>query len=78
MPPQEQADLWMSLRDRMKTDWKELTMQEKKAGAYTLSTRNTDAGCYLRPVLFSRGGIRVCPRQLMQPKQNLLEASPTC
>ena len=24
----------MSLRDRMKTDWKELTMQEKKAGAY--------------------------------------------
>jgi cytochrome c oxidase subunit 4 len=35
MPPQEQADLWMSLRDRMKLDWKELTMQEKKAGAYT-------------------------------------------
>lgn len=34
MPPQEQADLWMSLRDRMKTDWKELTLQEKKAGAY--------------------------------------------
>jgi cytochrome c oxidase subunit 4 len=34
MPPQEQADLWMTLRDRMKTDWKELTMQEKKAGAY--------------------------------------------
>ncbi|KAF2085809.1 COX4-domain-containing protein [Saccharata proteae CBS 121410] len=31
MPPQEQADLWMALRDRMKTDWKELTMQEKKA-----------------------------------------------
>jgi cytochrome c oxidase subunit 4 len=33
MPPQEQADLWMSLRDRMKADWKELTLQEKKAGA---------------------------------------------
>lgn len=33
MPPQEQADLWMGLRDRMKTDWKELTLQEKKAGA---------------------------------------------
>ncbi|MCJ1363927.1 Cytochrome c oxidase subunit 5A [Acarospora aff. strigata] len=32
MPPQEQADLWMSLRDRMKADWHELTMQEKKAG----------------------------------------------
>ena len=36
MPPQEQADLWMSLRDRMKTDWKELTLQEKKAGTYIL------------------------------------------
>ncbi|KAL1633885.1 Cytochrome c oxidase subunit 5B, mitochondrial [Diplodia intermedia] len=31
MPPEEQADLWMSLRDRMKVDWKELTPQEKKA-----------------------------------------------
>ncbi|KAF2744593.1 COX4-domain-containing protein [Sporormia fimetaria CBS 119925] len=34
MPPQEQADLWMSLRDRMKADWKELTLQEKKAAYY--------------------------------------------
>jgi cytochrome c oxidase subunit 4 len=33
MPPQEQADLWMSLRDRMKANWSELTHQEKKAGA---------------------------------------------
>lgn len=32
MPPQEQADLWMSLRDRMKVNWAELTHQEKKAG----------------------------------------------
>lgn len=40
MPPQEQADLWMSLRDRMKVDWKDLTMQEKKAGVYTSSTRS--------------------------------------
>ncbi|EKG19669.1 Cytochrome c oxidase subunit IV [Macrophomina phaseolina MS6] len=31
MPPQEQAELWMALRDRMKVDWKELTLQEKKA-----------------------------------------------
>jgi len=31
MPPQEQADLWMALRDRMKADWHELTIQEKKA-----------------------------------------------
>ncbi|KAF2129031.1 COX4-domain-containing protein [Dothidotthia symphoricarpi CBS 119687] len=34
MPPQEQADLWMQLRDRMKTDWKELTMTEKKAAYF--------------------------------------------
>ena len=32
MPPQEQADLWMALRDRMKIDWHELTLQERKAG----------------------------------------------
>lgn len=32
MPPQEQADLWMALRDRMKVDWNELTLHEKKAG----------------------------------------------
>ncbi|PFH55494.1 hypothetical protein XA68_18163 [Ophiocordyceps unilateralis] len=31
MPLQEQADLWMALRDRMKGDWNELTIQEKKA-----------------------------------------------
>ncbi|KAL7898356.1 cytochrome c oxidase subunit IV family [Trichoderma sp. TUCIM 5745] len=31
MPLQEQADLWMALRDRMKGNWKELTLQEKKA-----------------------------------------------
>ncbi|KAL8944942.1 MAG: hypothetical protein Q9216_000103 [Gyalolechia sp. 2 TL-2023] len=31
MPPQQQADLWMALRDRMKTDWHEMTLQEKKA-----------------------------------------------
>ncbi|EFW98573.1 cytochrome c oxidase subunit 5 [Grosmannia clavigera kw1407] len=31
LPLQEQAELWMSLRDRMKENWKELTVQEKKA-----------------------------------------------
>jgi len=31
MPPQEQAELWMQLRDRMKVDWREMTLQEKKA-----------------------------------------------
>ncbi|KAF9878532.1 cytochrome c oxidase subunit v [Colletotrichum karsti] len=31
MPLQEQAELWMNLRDRMKGPWSELTLQEKKA-----------------------------------------------
>ncbi|MCJ1442164.1 MAG: Cytochrome c oxidase subunit 5A [Stictis urceolatum] len=31
MPPQEQANLWMALRDRMKSNWNELTLQERKA-----------------------------------------------
>lgn len=31
MPPQEQAELWMQLRDRMSVSWKELSLQEKKA-----------------------------------------------
>jgi len=34
MPPQEQAELWMALRDRMKADWHDLTLQEKKAGTF--------------------------------------------
>ncbi len=34
MPPQEQADLWMALRDRMKHDWHTLTLQERKAGTW--------------------------------------------
>lgn len=31
MQPEEQAELWMELRDRMKLDWQEMTWQEKKA-----------------------------------------------
>lgn len=31
MPLQEQAELWMALRDRMTVPWNELTLQEKKA-----------------------------------------------
>jgi len=31
MPMQEQADLWMALRDRMKESWIDMTAQEKKA-----------------------------------------------
>lgn len=43
MPPQEQAELWMALRDRMKTDWNQLTNQEKKAGMFTKSRK--EHGC---------------------------------
>ena len=31
MPPSEQAELWMALRDRQKDNWNELTLAEKKA-----------------------------------------------
>ncbi|KAK7747951.1 Cytochrome c oxidase subunit 5B, mitochondrial [Cytospora paraplurivora] len=31
MPLQEQAELWMALRDRMKEDWHDLTVKEKQA-----------------------------------------------
>lgn len=41
MPPQEQAELWMQLRDRMKVDWHQMTLQEKKAGMYCPECRNT-------------------------------------
>jgi len=34
MPPTDQAELWMKLRDRMKASWSELTVQEKKAAYY--------------------------------------------
>ncbi|EAA34212.1 cytochrome-c oxidase chain V precursor [Neurospora crassa] len=34
MPMQEQAELWMALRDRMKGNWADLTLQEKKAAYY--------------------------------------------
>lgn len=34
LPPAEQAELWMALRDRMKVDWHQLTLQEKRACTY--------------------------------------------
>lgn len=50
MPPQEQADLWMKLRDRMSADWNELTLQEKKAGRCLQFSASSVAG--------SNGGMR--------------------
>jgi hypothetical protein len=70
MPPQEQADLWMALRDRMKVNWAELTVQEKKAGTsyspFSISNPFT-LNLWFLPVLQSRrGGARSgdCVRRL--------------
>ncbi len=41
MPPQDQAELWMQLRDRMKVDWNEMTLQEKKAGMLNPASQRT-------------------------------------
>lgn len=60
MPPQEQADLWMALRDRMKVDWKELTLQEKKAGMFTPSTVLDRYGRQLRPTPFNSWALSCC------------------
>lgn len=50
MPPQEQADLWMALRDRMKHDWHELTLQERKAGMSACTVRKMALSmCYAPP-----------------------------
>jgi hypothetical protein len=45
MPPQEQAELWMALRDRMSADWNELTLQEKKAGTFGIPPIRRRGGC---------------------------------
>lgn len=46
MPPQEQADLWMALRDRMKNDWHDLTLQERKAGMLVCVSRGPEPSGY--------------------------------
>lgn len=49
MPPQEQAELWMQLRDRMKVDWHQMTLQEKKAGTYCLASGEACRSSLNRP-----------------------------
>jgi hypothetical protein len=44
MPSTEQAELWMALRDRMKENWADLTVQEKKAGRSHFDTLNFGRG----------------------------------
>lgn len=55
MPPQEQAELWMQLRDRMKVSWHEMTLQEKKAGELkndpSFTTLRTPGKRSLEPLL---------------------------
>ena len=73
MPPQEQADLWMALRDRMKNDWHDLTLQERKAGMSTF-TRSSKPLRYCHTfypycyVTMSRSLPLVCPTVTYPPK----------
>jgi hypothetical protein len=62
MPPQEQADLWMALRDRMKVNWAELTLQEKKAGTFPFPL-----------ALFSRANAPINPNLCTQSYEDDLE-----
>ena len=69
MPPQEQANIWMQLRDRMEQDWHHLTVQEKKAGK---QSGRFDRGIQLTVTLaywiaFGNHG----PRALPPPGENL-------
>lgn len=69
MPPQEQAELWMQLRDRMKVDWKELTLQEKKAGTQGTPPRR----CF---GVGRRGGLSGCSMSWGQPSPATLDQLP--
>jgi hypothetical protein len=69
MPPQEQADLWMALRDRMKVDWNELTLQEKKAGMlHTLQYHHGATGTRQWGILGGAGETPGCTRQLIRSR----------
>lgn len=66
MPSREQADLWMALRDRMKENWNDLTLAEKKAGEsrhcptddtqHPRSRRPSQKSTITTPALPSNGG----------------------
>ncbi|KAK5171517.1 hypothetical protein LTR04_002408 [Oleoguttula sp. CCFEE 6159] len=73
MPPQEQADLWMSLRDRMKVDWHELTKQEKKAGEGWTILAYTAIGVGVSAVLFfvARYNARPAPKTMTREYQEM-------
>lgn len=81
MPPQEQAELWMQLRDRMKVDWNQMTVQEKKAGTFTLLSffLFLQGARRLRPLSFPQlSGValreRFCPKHLLiRPFHSLLD-----
>lgn len=80
MPPEEQADLWMALRDRMKNDWHELTLQERKAGMCTTRSRSWQHQTHLQftyhtvltsqPFFFSTSHQAVNSQSFFKSKQN--------
>merc|ERR1712169_33229 len=66
MPLQEQADLWMALRDRMKGNWKELTVQEQKAAYWIAFVRHLwhdPRLCQPCSSHHEQGVARVCQRE---------------
>ena len=65
---QEQADLWMALRDRMKENWAELTIQEKKAGEWIAAAcvcDSVEATITHPPSFLSFKGVSIDPKQLI-------------
>lgn len=70
MPLPEQAELWMALRDRMKENWNELTLQEKKAGESTPPM--PPGSCQAAPPGFCAGcgpqdGLNWCIQPAVEP-----------
>lgn len=63
MPLQEQAELWMALRDRMKENWTDLTLQEKKAGESYFSSSNMSGRSIAAPGSFSEVDCSFCASQ---------------
>ena len=70
MNPQEQADLWMALRDRMKIDWHDLTIQEKKAGQYILISRGS-----VGQWAVNRADFIICLRHAIDPAIHFISQS---
>ena len=70
MPPQEQAELWMQLRDRMVEDWHNLTLQEKKACMFGCGLVCSKEGLKLTVLAYWIAFGPHGPRKLPRPGEN--------